>query len=299
MKLENERLQITFAEPSKLKTQRFDHTAVVTQVVLDGKYQFCTQEQVLSGRRTCNGIGLCGEFVLETAEDAKAGEWFLKPGVGLLKQANDNQSYDIWSTYEVQPFSVTVENITNHTLSFYQKGLSCNGYGIDIKKTFHLQDNRLILDIAVQNTGTKDFLLQEYQHNFVSLENLPIDQGYVLELPCDENLVKIENCTLRQGDEITLPSAVFVQDHNVYWKKNMDGSVLYHLSEKTRKEVPYYWTLKHLKSPVSVTEETDFCPGRIDVWAVEHCICTEFYQTVALAPGEITHWQRTWTFSKL
>lgn len=296
MKLENERLHITFAESAFINTLRFDHTAVVTQVMLDGKYQFCTPEQILPGKRSSQGIGLCGEFVIDTAKEAKAGEWFFKPGVGLLKQMKDYQTYDIWNTYEVQHFSVTAESIDSQTVSFYQKGIPCNGYGMDIRKTFHLQDNQLILNIEVLNTGSKDFVLKEYQHNFIALDNLTVEQGYVLELPCDKNILQIENKTLRQGDEITLPSAVYVQDNEIYWKRNMDGRVLYHASENVRLTPPYYWILRHQESPVSVREETDFCPSRIDVWAVEHCISTELYHTLQLIPGASAHWQRTWIF---
>lgn len=296
MKMENERLQVTFAEPGEVPTQRFDNTAIVTRVVLDGTHAFCTREQVLPGRRTTNGVGLCGEFVLNgAAENAKAGEWFCKPGVGLLRQREDHLPYDMWKTYEVRPFAVTVQSGDGEVI-FRQEALPDGGYGVDIEKAFRLEGNSLVLDIRVRNAGTERCSLQEYQHNFVSLAGLPVSEGYILELPCDKSLEEIEGKTLRQGDEIVLPSAVRVRGDKVLWKRDMDGRVLYHRLETVDQQPPYRWRLCHSQQTASVAEETDFRPSRIDVWAVEHCVCAEFYHAVELAPGETAHWQRVWTF---
>lgn len=296
MKLENERLQVSFAEAGEIQTQRFDNTAVVTQVVLDGKHSFCTREQVLPGRRTTNGMGLCGEFVLSgAAEKAKAGDWFCKPGVGLLRQREDQRPYDMWKTYKVRPFAVEVQSGDGEVI-FRQEAVPSGGYGVDIEKSFRLEENSLVLDIRVRNVGTEGCGLQEYQHNFVSLAGLPVSEGYVLELPCDELLQQIEGQTLRQGDEIVLPSAVHVGEDKVFWERDMDGRILYHRSETVRQKPPFGWRLYHVRQKTSVAEKTDFCPSRIDVWAVEHCACAELYHTVQLMPGETAYWQRVWTF---
>lgn len=296
MKLENERLHVRFADPELVQTQRFDHTAIVTEVILEGKYSFCTPEQVLPGRRTTNGIGLCGEFVLAgAAESARAGEWFCKPGVGLLKQLEGGMPFDMWKHYEVRPFAVTADSTSDQIL-FRQSAVPSGGYAVDIEKAFCLRGNRLMLDITVRNTGDKEWVLQEYQHNFVSLEGMEIGPGYVLDLCCDKTLSQIEGKTLRQGDEIHLPSAVRFEKNSVFWEKDMREKILYHRSEEIAPGMPRCWTLRHLRSGASVSEETNFCPTRIDIWSVEHCACTEFYQTVRLAPGEEAHWRRTWTF---
>lgn len=297
MKLENSRLQVIFADPEQLKTQRFDHTAMVSQVVLDGKYTFCTPEQVLPARRTTFGFGLSGEFVLTgAAEAAEGGEWFCKPGVGLMMQLSDNMPYDMWKQYELQPFPVTAETAAEQII-FRQKAIPRGGYAVDIEKAFSLRDNRLVLDISVRNTGDLAITLQEYQHNFVCLEGMPVGEGHVLDLPCDCLLSEVEHQTLRQGDEITLPSAVRVEGASVIWEQDMNGKILYHRSEAVDPAGPHRWTLRHLRSDVSVSEEVGFCPSRVDIWSVEHCVCPEFYHTVHLAPGESAHWCRTWSFN--
>lgn len=296
MKLKNERLKITFTNPSEMFSPRFSHAGFITEVLLDDKWQFCMPEQILPNRRNSKGCGLSGEFVLATGELAKEGEWFFKPGVGLVKQTADFQRFNIFGTYEVKPFPVTIEHTDDQTITFFQKGTVWNGYGADIRKTYHLQDNQLILDIEVANIGTESFELNEYQHNFVSLDQIPSGPGYHLTLPCDKNLKMIEQATLRQGDEHPMPSAVYVQGNTIYWNQSLNQRILYHESYEIDENASRHWILKHENCPVSIREDVDFCPSMIIVWAVEHCICAELYHTVQLAQGETTCWQRRWTF---
>ena len=296
MKIANHRLEITFADGNALTTPRFDHTGFITRVILDEKYSFCTKEQFIAGRRNSGGEGLCGEFVLATGELAKAGEWFYKPGTGLVKQTADHQRFNIFGTYELKSFPVTAEILDEHTVRFIQKGIECNGYCTDIVKTYSLQDNQLILNIEVANTGSNEIELSEYQHNFMNIENLPIGPGYRLTLPCDEELSKIENSTLRWGDEFPLDSAVVLKGDTIHWTTDMNSKVLYHESTAISKTEPYRWILQHEASNLSITEEVNFTPSMVIIWGVEHVICAEFYRTVKLLPGETSSWQRTWTF---
>lgn len=296
MKLKNHRLQITFENPSTMTTPRFSHAGFITQVLLDSTYQFCMPEQLLPDRRNSHGFGLCGEFVVPTGELTKCGEWFFKPGVGLIRQTTDFQRFNIFGSYEVQPFPVTVKQPSDDTIVFNQTGPSHNGYGAKICKTYHLEDNQLLLDIKVTNTSTEILDLSEYQHNFISLEQKSVGPGYVLELPCDKNIKNLEQATLRQGDEYPMDSIVSVQDKKVYWISDSNNRILYHESYDANCTVPARWTLSHENSPVSVTEETDFSPGMIIVWSVEHCICAELYYAAKIHPGDTAHWHRTWTF---
>ena len=296
MNLSNHRLSVTIADPSKLQTQRFDHTALIRQVLLDGKYTFCTPEQVLPHRRTTFGFGLAGEFLLEgAAEETRKGQWFLKPGVGLMEQRADFAPYDMWQHYNVKPFPVSVAQ-EGDSLVFTQESGEAGGYGIRIQKQLSLRENRLIMDIQADNTGKKPCILREYQHNFLSLEGKPIGPGYALEIPCDRTLGDIIRKTLRQGDEIVLPSAVRVEDSRILWTDDLNGKVMYHRSDDIAPDAPHRWTLRHTQSPCTVSEAVDFIPSRMDIWAVEHCACTEFYFSAGLLPGESARWQRVWTF---
>lgn len=295
MELKNERLSLTFRAPESHETQRFDRTAAVSQVVLDGKFSFCTPEQVLPTRRTTFGQGLTGEFVLEgAAEAAAAGEWFLKPGVGLCRQIEDHAPFDMWRAYEVRPFPVAVEPLENG-LRFIQKSIP-GKYALDVEKTFTLLENQVRLTITAANTGEMPLNLQEYQHNFLSLNGRPVGPGYRLEIPCDNRLSDLLHQTLRQGDEIELPSALAVEGKTAIWTDHLEGKVLYHRSGDIGPETPARWRM--WDSSCCIQGVTDFLPSRVDLWAVEHCVCPEFYHSLSLAPGERRSWQRRWIFGE-
>ena len=296
MKLQNHRLQITLEHPSTMRTPRFSHAGFITEVLLDGTYQFCMPEQLLPDRRNSPGFGLCGEFVLPTGELTRCGDWFFKPGVGLVRQTADFQKFNIFGTYEIQPFPVTVQQPAEDTILFHQTGASCHGYGAEICKTYHLENHQLLLDTKVTNTGSEILDLSEYQHNFISLEGKSIGPGYVLELPCDKNIKNLEQATLRQGDEAPMDSIVSVRDQKIHWMANSRDRILYHESYDVDSTIPACWTLSHEASPVSVMEEVNFTPDMIIVWSVEHCVCAELYYRARILPGDCVQWRRTWTF---
>lgn len=294
MKLDNSRLLVQFAPQEAVKTQRFDRTAMVEQVTLDGKYTFCTQEQLLPQRRTTFGFGLCGEFVLEgAAEEAAAGEWFAKPGVGLLRQKEDGMPWDMWQHYDCRPFPVSVRQ-EEEKRTFCQSGEAENGYGFRIEKTFFLRNNALVMEVAVCNIGEKSAVLKEYQHNFLSLNAQPVGPGYRLEIPCDGNLSQIVGKTLRQGDEASLPGAVCMEGQAVCWTQDMDQKIVYHSSRSIRETSHWGWKLSF--GNLSATEELSVCPSRVDVWSIEHCVSPELYCSAVIAPGQTARWRRTWTF---
>ena len=123
-----------------------------------------------------------------------------------------------------------------------------------------------------------------------------LQQLTLLEIPCDRTLGDIIRKTLRQGDEIVLPSAVRVDECRDFWTDDLNGKVMYHRSDDIAPDAPHRWTLRHTQSPCTVSEAVDFIPSRMDIWAVEHCACTEFYFSAGLQPGESARWQRVWTF---
>lgn len=73
-------------------TTRFDRAGFITQVTLDGKYDFCTLEPTNLNHPSTGGVGLCNEIrCLSAFEDAEVGRRFAKFGVGLLTKPDDER----------------------------------------------------------------------------------------------------------------------------------------------------------------------------------------------------------------
>lgn len=299
VRLENRDLRVTLRLPeAEPRGVRFDGSAMVEQVILHGRHRFCQPEQRIAGRVTCYGFGLCGEFDIPgIADDVPAGGWFPKPGVGLLRQQEDRAPYHIMRAYEAQRFPKKWE-ISPDRAVFTEEPVPCMGIALRIRRELQLDANTLTLTTTVENTGEREVTLTEYQHNFVAIDDLPVGDGYCLEIPWDGTLGELPGRfrPLAEGQAVT--PGIRVEGQRACWNAPPQHATWHKVTEAgdIRPMSEYRWTLSHRDNPASVSEISRFKPGRLVLWGVEHCICTEVYHAAALAPGGRDSYQRTWLF---
>lgn len=299
MKLYTDDLTVELRDPEEEFSERFDASAVVRQVELHGKHRFCQPEQRIPGRQTCRGEGLCGEFVWdEIAERAAPGEYFPKFGVGLLRQRPEGGAYDMWKHYEVLPVKIDVHMRENSAV-FVQENPVCLGLAARITKEVRLYRNTLRLTTEIINTGSLPLNLQEYQHNFVAIDDIPAGPGYRLELPFDGTLERVRSAAhCLPNRNMPAPGTLDAEHGAMIWRSGMDGREYHKVTEKNF-ILPcpsYRWRLSHSDSTASISETVHFTPERLVLWGVEHCICTEVYARWRLQPGERASFARTWCF---
>ena len=298
--ISGKRLQVSFFLPPEPRTsQRFDAGGVVSEVVLDGRHTFCVPEQLLPGRVTTFGVGLCGEFVTPgIASLAGEGEPFPKFGVGLLTQRPEGGEHNVWKTYPVRPFETHWEK-GDGFVTFVSEPLPAMGYAARTTKTYRLEENRLVLETTFENTGEKPISLGEYQHNFVCVDHIPAGEGYVLSLPFNRKIGELAEAFETREGAVPCPGTAVAQGQDLVWKGDMEGKTYIQVLEGpdiAPVDGPY-WTLSHKASPAFVSESLSFVPQRAVLWGIEHCICTELYFKQDVLPGETASWRRTWTFS--
>ena len=298
--LSNDKLDVHIRLPgSKPESERFDSCGQVKQVILNGKHRFCQPEQLKEDRVTCYGFGLCSEFDMNmAAAGVRTGEKFPKPGVGLLTQIQDGLPYDMWSHYEIDRFEKTWRH-GRDWVEFEEKPVPCMGIAARILKRLSLMENTLTVSTTVINEGTQELDFSEYQHNFVAIDDLPVDKGYCLELPYDGSAERLPQCFRNLKDfSSTEISCVEVEDKKIRWVRSMDGFT-YHKTTQAEEIIPqgqYRWTLSHENSAARVSEISHFHPCKIVLWGIEHCICAEVYNRIVVKPGESHHFARTWVF---
>ena len=113
--IESNRLSVTIAEPNQeCNTCRFDRAGFITQVTLDGEYEFCTKEY-----GGTNGMGLCSEIKFDPLSvSAPVGGKFLKPGVGITRRF---RSRSVSKTAVIRPSSAQHRSISKATQSGRKK----------------------------------------------------------------------------------------------------------------------------------------------------------------------------------
>jgi len=280
------------------ESERFDSAAVIQQVTLHGRHRFGQPEQHIPTRVTCHGFGLCAEFVMDDiGREAGAGELFPKPGIGVLTQIADGKPYDMWSHYEIQRYPKTWE-MEKDGIIFREEPLPCMGIALEIVRRLRLLNNQIILETEIHNTGTRRAAFSEYQHNFVAIDDLPVGEGYQLEIPFDGTLIQLPECCRNLPDFKPVEGFICVEKQKAAWV----GKVVNQTWHKTTEAdnilclEKYGWKLTHRDSDASVSEDCDFKPSKLVLWGVEHCICTEVYHAIDIMPGEKDRYIRTWTF---
>jgi hypothetical protein len=286
--IKSDRLAVEISKPGDAyKGSRFDWTGFVTQVTLDDRHTFCVPESYEPGEGT-GGMGICNEFGIEEPvgyEDAKAGEQFPKPGVGLLAKKAD-EPYSFWKPYDIAPFSVST-SIEKDRVIFVSKPMECRGYAFQLSKTLSVTESRLIIDYCIENTGSEPIKTTEYCHNFICINEHSISPMYSLRFPYEIRLDVVSKETPKgffsvQGGELHFAA---VPERDVYCK----------IGGYDTREM-HVWELVHMPTGVGVRETDYFEVSRLAVWGKNHVISPEVFIDIDLQPGAVKQWTREFDF---
>lgn len=288
--LKNNRLTVSIAEPNKeCVTSRFNRAGIVAQVKLDGRHEFLAQEDMLDGKPSSGGVGLCSEIQCDPlSATAKVGTRFPKIGVGnLLKKTK--RPYFFMKKYDCDDFDITVTR-TDSSITFITQPKPIEGYAFYQEKTISIVDNRLIMRQSLKNAGTEAIDFEEYSHNFMTLDHKKVNKDYYLTFPCLD---------LPKGRiKTNANSTTFYSDGNGLTKSRESMKyALYAFTPEQMKPVDTYtWTLTDRSTGISVSEIDDFKVAHITVWSVGNAISPEMFYRAHLAPGEEAVWTRSWVF---
>lgn len=286
--IQSDRLAVEIAQPGSIyQRSRFDWTAFITQVTLDGQHTFCVPEDYDPAKGS-GGIGLCNEFGIEAAigySDAAPGECFPKLGIGLLRKADDS-AYNFFRPYEiVQPFPVEIDTRPD-AVTFVVQPLECRGYAARLTKSVRVLANTLEIDYTLENTGAQTIATHEYAHNFVGIDCQPLGPDYTLRFPYP---LQFEAAPLTGGENFV------VQGHSLSLAAIPQQSFYCRPLGFSRTDQPQ-WQLTH-RSGLTLRETVDFAPWRVAVWGTTHVISPEIFVDIRLAPGQSQTWGRRYEFS--
>jgi hypothetical protein len=315
--LYSDRLAVEIAQPgSAYAGTRFDWTAFITQVTLDGKHTFCVPESLEPGQGT-GGIGLCNEFGIDMPigyDDARAGDRFPKLGIGLLVRP-DEAPYRFMRPYEIsERFPVHVEASPDEA-HFVVEPVECRGYAARLEKTVTVQGAQLEISYRLESVGSRTLHTVEYCHNFIGIDGHSIGPDYHLRVPYPIQFEPVPPVMLRQALPGVLAKIApeWLLRQIVRGLIRRRGSILVvegnELSLNAVPERPFYqrllgyaqtnqaqWELVHMPSGMAVREFDDFIPVRVAMWGTTHVISTEVFIEIDLQPGEIQTWSRRYEF---
>lgn len=286
--LKTNRLTVEIAEPVEAPSActRFDTSAFIRQVTLDGRHTFCREEPVRPDLPCTMGTGLCSEIVWPVADRFPPGAWFPKFGVGMLKKP-DEKEYSFWRRYDRKIAPVACSCSGNRAFFRTESG-EADGYRLRTAKKVVVKENEITVFYRFSNTGGKPLSLREYCHNFITIDNLPIGEDYRLEMN-----VKPQDGKMPDKEYGTIYGRGRGFSYTGYTGEPFGIKI----SGKEIEEGPFWWKLTHQKSSISIQETDSFQASRALIWSIGTNISPEISYCFTVRPGESEEYWRKWTFS--
>lgn len=252
---------------------RFDRTAVVRSVTLDGV-------ELLGRWGLCDEFGLYGTGVLGY-EAAGIDETFLKIGVGRLVR-DTAESYRFSHPYPVDTLFPVEVTTGEGSLAVSQRSHG-GAWQYRYRKSYQLVgEDRLVIHYELSNTGAAEWTFEHYNHHWFRRAGVPVGPGYRVvtgfELPAAETGFH------RAPSSLELPATL------------ADGAAEYHASELAEVEESsntFEWQVAG--APV-IGYQGDFRPVRFALYAHADGFCPEVFMRAGLAPGATATWSASYRF---
>lgn len=154
---------------------RFDRSATITDVTAYGRH-------LINGWGMPDEFGQIGIGVLGF-DDAKPGESFIKPGVGVLEMI-DSGSYKSGTAFPVKQWITTHITHDKNQVTVTQSSPIIRGYGYQLTKHYTITPDTGTIQIqyTLTNTGKMAWAIEHYNHNFFSLNNQPLGPNWQVTL---------------------------------------------------------------------------------------------------------------------
>lgn len=281
--LQNDVFKLTIAKPGEVyQGPRFDWTGFITELTFKG-HSFCVPEKYVKEDNS-GGIGFCNEFGIDKPigyEDAKVGEEFLKIGSGLVTKIADTP-YNFFDIAPIRGLQVIEEQETDKTYKIVTQISDGNKYHVVLTKVIAIEGNLLTFHYSLENQGALKISTNEYNHNFIGIDQTTIGPNYVLTIPALQQLNSVVGDFQVDGQTIT-------------WDAKPEGD-FYAIVELGHKNETYNWEVKQLSSKVGVRELSTFPVAKAAFWGSAHVVCPELFIDVEVEPGAHMSWQRRYEF---
>ena len=282
--LKNENMEIHIDLPlENYNLSRFDWTGKIVAVKYKGVYVTGVEKMNIADD-TNYGKGFYNEFGIEVPvayEEAGKGEWFHKIGIGLLKK--DDEKYSFSKNYEIQPAEFKVTSKPDKVI-IACKSQNVNGYSYELKKEIELLKSGFIIKYCLHNTGKKIISTNEYNHNFLAVNNDLVSSNYVLKFPFE---IKSELF----GATVNPEMKVEIRQNEITFN-GTPGEPFFFSNLSGGEQVNATWELINTKNNIGISETGSFKTTKINLWGSTHVISPELFFDINVGPGRIIEWSR-------
>jgi hypothetical protein len=284
------KLYLPDASAGYYRGTRFDWSGVVPSLEYKGHSYFGVWNAAPYDPKLHDAItGPVEEFTPLNFDDAKAGEQFVKIGVGVLVKPDDNK-YSFATNYEVKNQGKWTVKKHKDRVEFTHELKDETGYAYIYTKTLRLVKDKpqLVLEHSLKNTGTKDIATSTYNHNFFMIDKEPSNQNIRIKFPFDVTgegkgfgtIINAKDKTLSYTREVVKGDQVFSSGLQGFGPTAKDYDI----------------RIENIKTNAGVRITADQPLEKLVYWACPTTSCPEPYIKLTAKPGQEIKWNINYEF---
>lgn len=231
-----------------------------------------------------------GEFVAPAGaigyNDAKPGDPFLKPGVGILRKVDD-KPYQFGFPYPIVDTGTWTVQKKQRSILFRQVLNGPDGYAYVYEKVLSIDKNdTMTLEHRLKNMGKKMIETNVYDHDFFMLDGKPTGPGMVVHFAFEP---KPED-PLGPAAKIEGKDLIFLDSLGP--RRGVSG----YLTGYSDKASDYDFKVEDTNTKVAIRQTSDQPLSRLYFWSTRTTICPEGYIHLKIPPGQTGRWKIHYQF---
>ncbi|MGC1480087.1 MAG: hypothetical protein WA771_06265 [Chthoniobacterales bacterium] len=217
-------------------------------------------------------------------DEAPVGGSWPKVGVGMLEKDVD-EPFVFWKTYPIADAGRREVEAGERSLEFtHVVEPQANGWGYRYRKSVELDPELpgFRLHYVFENTGSRRYDLEVYNHNFFQIDDTVVGPAYRLSFPFEVQTEKPPEGHLQ------------VVGHEVRMSAPMGNGSFVEISGSREDANDHRFELKNLKTGASLRCSGTLPLHRMNLWACAGACCPEPYSRLLVETGEVKRWTRTY-----
>ncbi len=220
--------------------------------------------------------------------EAKAGDLFLKIGIGMVTKPEESK-YSFVTPYPIANGGKWKVKKRSDRVEFTHT-LKDKNYAYTYKKLVQLKKDKpeMALICQLKNTGKQTIETQVYNHNFFQIDNQTIGPDYKVTFPFKltsevegkPELGKIRNNQILFQKELAKSEHLFFQSLQGFGTSSKDYDI----------------KIENKKTGAAVRITGDQPLAKLVFWSAQKTICPEPYINIKVKPGETFRWTINYQF---
>jgi hypothetical protein len=225
-------------------------------------------------------------------DNAKAGETFIRIGVGVLRKPEE-QKFQQFKTYDiVSPGKWTVRTGADFVDFTQELADASSGYAYLYKKTVRLAKDKpeMVIEHSLKNTGKRVIETNVYSHNFYVIDGQPSGPDFAVKFPFEVKAARdLQGLAETRGRELTYLKTLEPRNQSVFSELNGFGGSSSDFDVK----------VENAKVGAGVRLTGDRPLYKVVFWSIRTVLCPEPYIDMTIEPGQESHWRLTYDFYTL